>query len=362
MIRLIYNRIFSIFSPPFKKLIAARLVYKKALNFPIWGEGSVAENVDNAINLLKAKCTLTKNSEYFIRTDMVYSYLVYGSTPLEYLLFDFISKKHSQRKSFLTDKEKDILSINNTGMDKFKTDLQDKYHFYQLLSEYFKRGVMKLDKNTTWNQFEEFCKQEQKCFIKPLNASYGVGAMKYSYSVETCRELFDNLSLQLEGNSFIIEGLIEQDCKLSAFNESSVNTVRLPTILNKDGFHVIGPFLRTGRKGSIVDNGGGGGIFSAIDEKEGVIISNGCDEKGNHYENHPDSQKKFVDFQIPEWHELLQIAEKAHSKMKGHKYIAWDFAYTPNGWVLIEGNWGQFLSQFATGKGLRKRFEKLMNN
>lgn len=48
--------------------------------------------------------------------------------------------------------------------------------------------------------------------------------------------------------------------------------------------------------------------------------------------------------------------------MKGHKYIAWDFAYTPNGWVLIEGNWGQFLSQFATGKGLRKRFEKLMNN
>lgn len=48
--------------------------------------------------------------------------------------------------------------------------------------------------------------------------------------------------------------------------------------------------------------------------------------------------------------------------MKGHKYIAWDFAYTPNGWVLIEGNWGQFLSQFATGKGLRKQFEKLINN
>lgn len=97
------------------------------MNFSIWGEGTVAENVDNAINLLKAKCTLTKTSEYSIRTDMVYSYLVYGSTPLEYLLFDFISKKHSQRKSFLTDKEKDILSINNTGMDKFKTDLFTSY-------------------------------------------------------------------------------------------------------------------------------------------------------------------------------------------------------------------------------------------
>ena len=55
MIRLIYNRLFSILPPPIKKLIAARLVCKKALNFSIWGEGTVAENVDNAISKIKSK-------------------------------------------------------------------------------------------------------------------------------------------------------------------------------------------------------------------------------------------------------------------------------------------------------------------
>ena len=28
--------------------------------------------------------------------------------------------------------------------------------------------------------------------------------------------------------------------------------------------------------------------------------------------------------------------------MSDHIYVGWDFALTDNGWVLIEGNWGQF--------------------
>lgn len=125
---------------------------------------------------------------------MVYSYLVYGATPLEYVLFNFENKKHSQRRTFLTGKEKDILFIKYTGFSKFKTDLQDKYHFYQLLSSYFKRGVFKLEKGITYKQFEDFCIQEKDCFIKPINASYGIGTMKYSYSLINCRFMFDKLA------------------------------------------------------------------------------------------------------------------------------------------------------------------------
>lgn len=362
MLKYIYNKAQNFLPPPFKKILATFLVARNALNYPIWGEGTVEENVNNAIKLLKGKGILPESSEKSIRIDMVYSYLLYGATPLEYVLFNFKNKKHSQRRDFLTDKEKDILSIKYTGFDKCKTDLQDKYHFYQLLPSYFKRGVFKLEKGTTYKQFEDFCIQERNCFIKPINASYGIGAMKYSYSLNSCRSVFNKLTQQLDNNTFIVEGLIEQDNRLSVFNASSVNTVRLPTIINKSGFHVIGPFLRTGRTGSIVDNGGGGGIFSAIDEQTGLVISKGMDENGNYYEKHPDSGICFKNFQVPEWKALLALAEEIHSKMIGHKYIAWDFAYTSNGWVLIEGNWGQFISQFALDIGLRKRFENLMNN
>lgn len=44
------------------------------------------------------------------------------------------------------------------------------------------------------------------------------------------------------------------------------------------------------------------------------------------------------------------------------KYIGWDFALTERGWVLIEGNWGQYVAQqSALGKGLRTEFDKYIN-
>lgn len=40
------------------------------------------------------------------------------------------------------------------------------------------------------------------------------------------------------------------------------------------------------------------------------------------------------------------------------RYVAWDFALPPSGWVIIEGNWGQFVcNQSATDKGLRSVFD-----
>ncbi len=44
----------------------------------------------------------------------------------------------------------------------------------------------------------------------------------------------------------------------------------------------------------------------------------------------------------------------------GHRYIGFDFAYTPEGWVLIEGNWGQIISQYHNKIGQKERFKELM--
>ena len=145
------------------------------------------------------------------------------------------------------------------------------------------------------------------------------------------------------------------------WNYSFVNTVRIPTVLTSKGFYVLGCFLRTGRKGAIVDNAGGGGIFAAIDDKSGMVISDGHDEYGHSYVSHPDSNIQFKGFQLPDWQSVIDIAEKAHRGMPHHRYIAYDFAHTDSGWILIEGNWGQFLSQFASGVGLKDEFIKYMN-
>ena len=91
---------------------------------------------------------------------------------------------------------------------------------------------------------------------------------------------------------------------------------------------------------------------AAIDESSGLIISDGMDEQGNKYQKHPESNLPYKGFQIPEWEQLIDLATKAHLQMDRHRYIAYDFAHTDNGWVMIEGNWGQFLAQFALDKSL----------
>lgn len=292
---------------------------------------------------------------------MVRDYLCFGVTPKEFVLFDFLHKTYREKKTFLPDYLKDVLSIKYTGFDKFERDLQDKFHFYELLSPFFARPVMKLTSQTAFETFDEFCKKENSVFIKPLKASYGRGACVYEYKKDSCKLFYTDL-LADTGNEYIIESLIRQDAKMAQFNQSSVNTIRLPSIISNGSFTVLGAFMRTGRKGFIVDNGGSGGIFSAIDSNTGRVVTDGMDIKGFVYKHHPDSGISFKGFAIPQWSELLKLAEQAHRLLQGHKYVAWDFAYTSNGWVLIEGNWGQFLSQFVTGVGLKKQFVKLMNN
>lgn len=324
-------------------------------NWPIWGEGTIGENVNSA--LAKFCPNVNGLSVVILKYCILKEYIQRGVTPLEYFLYDFPHRTIEEKDSFLPDQWKDKLSMQTTGLELFRKELSDKYRFYQLNREYFKRNAIEISENISLVDFISFAKQERKLFIKPIDASYGRGAFIYTYSAVDVESIF----LSLRKNHFIAEGLIEQSPVMEQWNKSSVNTVRVPTILSSKGFHILGSFMRTGRKGSIIDNAGGGGIFAAIDDETGIVISNGFSEDGKSYERHPDTGMIYKGFQLPDWKSLLLLVEEAHRKMPNHKYIAYDLAYSNSGWVLVEGNWGQFISQFATGKGLKADFVRYMN-
>ena len=83
----------------------------------------------------------------------------------------------------------------------------------------------------------------------------------------------------------------------------------------------------------------------------------GYDELCNVYAKHPDTGLTFKGWQVPKWQELLVLVEKIHrTNLSHHVYIAWDFALSDDGWVLIEGNWGQMASQYADHIGLKEQF------
>ena len=57
-------------------------------------------------------------------------------------------------------------------------------------------------------------------------------------------------------------------------------------------------------------------------------------------------------------HHILRLVVFVELK----RYVGFDFALTPDGWVVIEGNWGNFPHQVCVHHGIKKEFESLMNS
>ena len=337
--------------PPFMQDFASRVYFR--------------QNIWDAFNRFLTSEEKTDNKlRKQLKKDIFHCYEEYGAEVNEYFLYDFRHLNSQQRSEFLTRKTKDNILRKVVGTALFYSEIKDKYNFYLILKEYFGREVCLVSKTQSGSfnvqQFLDFTSRHSDLFIKHNALSKGRGVEACHLKNENdARQLFHNLINS--GDSWVVEEKIKQDSTIAVWNESSVNTVRLPAILNNGKFTVIGPCLRMGRAGAIVDNASSGGIFACIDVETGCLCSDGFDDKfAKYYEKHPDSGITFKGWQVPRWKELLETAEKIHRQIPRHKYIGWDFALTDKGWVVVEGNWGQLLSQYNDHIGLKKKFIELL--
>ncbi len=300
-----------------------------------------------------------------LKSDALRCYLRWGFTPRDYFLFGFHDKNTATalRKTFVSDYYKDYALFSKEGPEKY-AELFDKTRFLNRIDNQFlgnKGDYLFVDQTITEFVFVEFAVRVKDLFIKPNSSSYGNGAMcSLIQNEEDARTLFKKL--MAENTDWLVERKIIQSDELARWNVSSVNTIRINTFLTDRGFFVLAPFLRTGRAGAIVDNGGKGGILALVDEKTGRICTDGRDEHGNTYVVHPDSSVQYKGETIPDWEDLIKLSEMIHKEcMPDHIYISWDFAHTSNGWKVIEGNWGQFIAQQSTSKkGYKLEFDEFM--
>jgi glutathione synthase/RimK-type ligase-like ATP-grasp enzyme len=149
---------------------------------------------------------------------------------------------------------------------------------------------------------------------------------------------------------------------MAIFNESSVNTVRCMTFCTSEGIVVPYCFMRVGRSGSFVDNGGAGGIIIGVNPHTGVVDTDGFDEYNNHYFLHPDSGITFKGFKIPDWERMLNICKSAALKITEMGFLSWDMAHTDDGWSVIEVNGvGQLIGpQIVYRRGIKKEIEQYL--
>lgn len=264
----------------------------------------------------------------------------------------------------------DYLNSHNPYYDDFLGKMtcrvinQDKFYFYLFLSRLgiptpkvfcfiknkqllFVDDQFSIDSSLSIrDQLRQLFSRDMEAFAKPSDGMLGQGAFKLKIKDSVIEmddvkcEMDDLISAVLSAD-YLVQELIVQDEKMSALCPTSVNTIRLQTVMDKDGNVIpFGPGVRIGRVGNYVDNWAKGGVFVGIDAKTEKLKDMGIlkPKYGTKVFEHPDTHIVFNGYHVPHYKEAEDLAVKLHKIMYRSHSIGWDIAITPQGPVIIEGN------------------------
>src|SRR5699024_2814343 len=138
----------------------------------------------------------------------------------------FYKRKHIDRKTFIVHRKRmRIVKTFNDNNDRKIFDSKSKFN--QKYSSHIKRGWLDVSKSNI-SEFESFIKKHKKFFVKQIDGSHGKGIRVIDITNEKdIKKLFKDLSKE----KCIIEELIVQHKNLAEFNPTSVNTLRVVTLL-----------------------------------------------------------------------------------------------------------------------------------
>lgn len=278
------------------------------------------------------KYTSTDSVVYFC--DWILFGLPRGFSHDNYFDFELYNKESDIRDTFLNEEYRNRVkdACNKPG---YRGVLFNKVKFNQKFKKYIKRDW--IDGSTcSFEEFSGFIKKHGKVFAKPINGTGGAGAKIISYDPDA----LENLYQFCKDEKMIVEEIIKQHPTLAEFNPSTLNTIRVNTLLCADGeVRVVLNVARFGRSGNVVDNFHGGGVGAIADLESGVFITEAINQAHLRSNYHPDSQKEFLGFQYPEWEKLITSVCDAAKRTPHLRHIGWDIAVTSNGDIeFVEGN------------------------
>lgn len=231
--------------------------------------------------------------------------------------------------------------LNNFNM---QSTLENKFYFDMILKELDKpynifkqvNGYIMDNDNQLITKEEglEKLNSYSKVIIKPTNSSGGKG-VKILDLINNREESLKLIDKYFESD-FVVQELIIQSPQLSKYNKSSVNTVRINTLLLNGRVEVISKIIRIGQEGADVDNYSAGGQRRVIDDN-GVLLPYLYSKKGFVYTDRDGNDLQPEKLKGIE--SIIELVKKYHPRFPHLRWIGWDFAidedYKP---VFIEMN------------------------
>lgn len=245
---------------------------------------------------------INKFDPYIIPGDLFYSELLFYLTNTEIgkvvsskIYADYILEKVNKPLS--------VLKYSNKFLVNSNTELINKDSIRDIISKY------------------------DRLIIKPTNLLKGEGVR-----ILKLEEDFDNeykyILKKINSNEdFIIQELVKQNKQLSNYNPTSLNTIRLITLLIDDKVVPLSAILRVGAIGKEVDNYNQGGYSRPIDEN-GYLGEYAMQNEMIIYQDH--DGKKFEKEKLVDFEKIIEVAKECHPYFLDLRWIGWDFALDEN--------------------------------
>lgn len=267
-------------------------------------------------------------SKIFLWIDFAFNFLFYGFTPKQYIALGVYKMRHKTKISYVNlPKSKKIECYFNNIRD--SNFLSNKALFNTNFAHYIKRRWINTNSSSK-DEIIEYFENVGRAIAKPIDSSGGRGIF-----------IVDNVdeAVKLVGKKYLLEEIVENANPLKQFSKKSLNTIRLFTIVKKNGdVDVLSCYLRVGGGESITDNLHTGGHAVPIDYETGILSGEGRDYLSKRYEYNPISGMRYFGIQIPYWSEVKKSILEVAKIVPSCRYCAWDVAITNRGIEYIEGN------------------------
>ena len=303
-------------------------------------------------------------SRLWLLMDMLRCGVKYNAGYMDYKIAAMYKLNDEQKKTVITRgiSNSIVRRMNDKAYWHF---FDDKTEFNTLFADQIGRKWIRSDEHLTEAQLSDFLSDLPSVLFKPLEGSSGVGIEKFSRADWEKDFHAFYLKIRSMGNA-VLEQLLVQHEEMARMCPTSVNTVRVATMLGDKQEGIVYAFLRIGN-GKVMDNVDQGGMAARVDLDSGTLKTVAADKAGNVYEKHPMTGTDIIGFTIPCWEEVKAMCLEAMHKVPQMRYVAWDVAVTPDGPRFIEGNSfpshavPQFAAHYPDGIGILTEFRKFID-
>ena len=312
--------------------------------------------------LIKAATEQSKannRSKLLIILDMIWCSFRYGAMFSEYTDLDFIHRTSANRDTFITTFYNFRLYEKLNKREKRST-FHNKVLFLETFSALIHRQWLDITFATD-EEIMEFIKHNKLAVAKNRYGDSGKEVGVISIANMTPIELRKEFNKK---NYDLVEEHLTNHPSVAKLNQSSLNTLRIVTILRNNDVEVLYCGIRVGSKGANLDNISQGGKVAKVDVNTGSICTAYYTKRSSQFVNQSDNGND-IGVKIPFWDEIIKLVKKAATVEPDIKYVAWDVCITAKGPEIIEGNesFGSVIMQLfynADQDGLKPRLLEIL--